>query len=464
MVFFRSLAAALTALVCTPFAATAASSPRDPITVDARLSHRLLKEGASQKVYLRIGIKGAPGPSNETRTPLNIALVVDRSGSMRGDKMVKAREAAIMAVDRMGANDIASVVVFDHQVDVLQPAQPMTSHSAIRNQIARVDARGQTAIWAALHEAAREVRKNKSPGRLNRIILMSDGLANVGPSQPAEFERLGRDLAGEGISVTTIGLGDGYNEDLMSRLANASDGSHAFARTGSDLTRIFNHEFDEVLSVTAQDIEILIETRHGVRPLRSLGRESSIDANRARMRIAQAYGAAEYSLQLELDIPASAARGELDIAKVTVAYAVGGSGERRTSEITVRGRFTASESEVTASIDPVVMVPIIELESRDRTRKAVELRDQGKVDEARKVFEEDARKVEASSRIPGMLLSDPAKAKIEALKRASTEAAKEVTDEAKWVKQRKLQREGQSNSYAAPSASSPASVSGVLKY
>mgnify|MGYP001221645023 CR=1 FL=1 len=82
------------------------------IDVDARLSQRVLKSGASQRVYLRIGIKGrTAGAARETRSPVNVALVVDRSGSMRGDKMVKAREAAMMAVDRLSANDVGSVIV-----------------------------------------------------------------------------------------------------------------------------------------------------------------------------------------------------------------------------------------------------------------------------------------------------------------------------------------------------------------
>lgn len=256
--------------------------------------------------------------------------------------------------------------------------------------------------------------------------------------------------------MTTIGLGGGYNEDLMARLANASDGSHAFARSGSDLTRIFNQEFDEVLSVTAQDIEVLIETRSGVKPLRSLGRDGEITGNRAKLRVGQAYGSAEYSLQVELEVPASVARGEAEIASVKIAYTAGGSGERKTAELTVKGRFSASDSEVSASIDPTVMAPIIELESRERTKRAVELRDQGRVEDARKAFEEDAVKLRAGKLMPGLAASAPAKQRLDELEKRSEDAARDVGDESKWASQRKVQRQGQSNSYSSSPAAAPA--------
>jgi len=88
-----------------------------------------------------------------------------------------------------------------------------------------------------------------------------------------EFERLGRDLLGEGISVSTIGLGLGYNEDLMLQLARASDGNHAFATGATDLIQIFNREFDDALGSCAQTVSIDVELRPGVRAVRAVSRD-----------------------------------------------------------------------------------------------------------------------------------------------------------------------------------------------
>ncbi len=99
-----------------------------------------------------------------------------------------------------------------------------------------------------------EVRKFINRNRVNRVILISDGIANVGPSSPEALGNLGASLGKEGISVTTIGLEAEYNEDLMTKLAMYSDGNHAFAETPQDLARIFDHEFNDILSVIAQDV------------------------------------------------------------------------------------------------------------------------------------------------------------------------------------------------------------------
>ena len=414
------------------------------VDIDARLSQKILRADTTQKVYLRIAIRGRRDGEAGGRSPVNVALVVDRSGSMGGDKIVKAREAAIMAVDRLTGTDFGSVVMFDHQVDVLVPAQRVSNHDVFRSRIAEITSRGQTAIHAAVEEAAREIARNKRAGTLNRIILMSDGLANVGPREPIDFERLGQRLGGQGITVTTIGLGNGYNEDLMSRLASASDGNHAFARTAGDLTRIFNQEFNDVLSVTAHDIEVIIETRAGVRPLRSLGRASEIDGHRVKLRVAQAYGTADYSLQVELEVPAGIANGEREIADVRVSYVRPdhpGREERRTQ---VTARFSKLDSEARASVDPVVMAPIIELETRERTRAAVELRDKGRIEEARKAFEADAAANRAARTLYKLEAKDSVR--LEQLERSSREAAAQVADRDKWTSQRKLQRQLQGNS------------------
>ncbi len=378
--------------------AHAAASKSATLEVDARLGHRVLREGTKQRVYLRIGLKGIHDPDAEARrAPVNIALVIDRSGSMRGHKIAKAREAAIMAVERLTRHDVASVVTFSSGVDVAIPATRVHDHDDMRGLIRSIRAGGSTAIYAAVRAGANELKEFGDDERLDRIILLSDGLANVGPSDPYTFEDLGRRLGGRGISVTTIGLGRGYNEDLMSRLAAASDGNHDFARTADDLRRIFNREFDDVLSVIAQEIEIIIETRNGVRPLRSLGRHAEISGNQAKLKVAQVYGTSTHSLQLELEVDSDIADGERELADVTVRFRPHGAQGRAVKSTRVRASFSSDEGEVTKSMDPVVMDPVVELIAREKSRKAIELRDQGKAKEARLLLQESSKMISSQN-------------------------------------------------------------------
>src|SRR5262249_60987053 len=95
------------------------------------------------------------------------------------------------------------------------PPQTVDDRSMVAKVMRQIGTRGDTAIHDGVMEGAREVRKFKDPKRLNRMVLLSEGQANVGPSQPADFAQLGRELLSDGISVSTIGLGLDYNEDLM---------------------------------------------------------------------------------------------------------------------------------------------------------------------------------------------------------------------------------------------------------
>jgi len=421
--------------------AHAASKPdaADTISVNARLGQSTLKYGKRQRVFLRIAIRGNRGETSEERTPANIALVIDRSGSMKGDKIVRAREAASMAINRLSATDVASVVVFDNRIDTIVRATRVDDPDEFHYQINRVRVGGSTAIYAAVQEAARELRRNKSRRRLNRIILMSDGKANVGPAKPYQFEELGRKLGSEGISVTTIGLGNGYNEDLMSELASTSDGNHAFARTARDLTKIFNQEFDDVLSVTGQDVEIIIRTKSGVRPIRTWGRPGRIDGNVVKLKLNQVYGTAEYSLQLELDVPEGLPLGESELVDIEVAYTAT-KGERRRIERNVSGRFSRSDEEVNASINPRVMEPILELQARKRSREAIKLRDKGKVDDARKLLEQNVNALKT-----GQQRYRIQSTRLKKLQQNNEAAAAGIGDRERWSTSRKQIREDLSN-------------------
>ncbi len=415
----------------------------DTISVNARLGQSVLKYGASQRVFLRISVRGIQNDSSEHRIPANIALVIDRSGSMRGNKIARARDAANMAINRLSATDIASVIVFDDKIDTLVKATRVRDPDKFHVRIDNIRAGGKTAIYAAVKEAAREIRRNKSPRRLNRIILMSDGRANVGPSKLHHFEELGERLGQEGISVSTIGLGNGYNEDLMSELAATSDGNHAFARTASDLTKIFNQEFDELLSVTGQDIEIIIRTQSGVVPLRTLGRAGMIDGNMVRIKLNQVYGTAEYSLQVELDVPSDLPLGETDLVDVEVNYSQS-SGERRRIAKTVVGRFSSSEDDVRRSIDPEVMEPILELEARKRSREAIELRDKGQIEEARKLLRDNAVRLDLGQKKYRIKSK-----RLQKLQSNSEAAAASIADKREWNASRKQMREDLSNRQGA---------------
>jgi Ca-activated chloride channel homolog len=421
------------ALIGTTVAAQAVEADR-PVKLNAELGQTAAGKGKT--IFLRIGLDGIAVAREGRRTPVNVGLVIDRSGSMQeDDKIGRARDAAIEALGRLGGDDIASVTVFDNEVDVLLPAGRMTSQSEIRRTIDRLDTGGQTALYAGTDHGIREVEKFLARDRVNRVILISDGLANVGPSEPAEVAELGRKAAQKGITISTIGLGLGYNEDLMSRLAYASDGNHAFVEKADELVEIFNKEFGDVLSVVAQEIIIEIRCGKGMKPIRLLGREGDIDGSVARVKLAQLYGNQQKYAVLEVQVPDDASPGELPVADISVRYLGMGDGKSATLNTTLSVRITDQPEEQKASINKGVMGDVTTQLATGVQEEAVKLRDAGRVKEAKDMLGKYAAELDVQAATTGI----PAAPLAEALRADSAK----LDDEGNWNSTRKAMRASQ---------------------
>jgi Ca-activated chloride channel family protein len=240
-----------------------------------------------QEVVIKIDLSAIAEKKKSRRTPLNLAVVLDKSGSMTGAKIEKTRQAAMQLVDRLAPDDVFSLVIFSDHAEVLVPAQKVTDKEALKEKIESIEADGSTALYAGVKMGADELSEYLSPRRINRIILLSDGLANVGPSSPGQLRRLGGDLAERGISVTTIGVGDDYNEDLMAALAEASDANYYYVQDTEKLPGIFAKELGEMQSVAARDVRIEIICPEGVRPLGFIGRPEKFAGQQAAVNLSQ---------------------------------------------------------------------------------------------------------------------------------------------------------------------------------
>jgi Ca-activated chloride channel family protein len=366
----------------------------DPAKLDVALGTPVMLEGGRNTAFVRVALTGFEAKDEKSRVPVNVAIVLDRSGSMQGEKIEAAKRAARMAIERLRPNDVVSVVTYETAVSIVLPstriADEIGAASATRERLlAAIDqiyASGSTALFAGVSMGAGELRKEARSGRVNRLVLLSDGLANVGPSSPGELAELGASLAREGISVTTLGLGLDYNEDLMTRLAQASDGNHMFIENVSDLERAYAMEFGDAMTVVARDATVLVRCAEGVRPVRALGREAIINGQAVQFDLGQlGSGRTKYCL-LEVEVPAGAAGSSRNVAQVDASYLnmVTKSTDNLSSNATVR--YTASLEEVERYTNPDVMVAAVQQIAAERNVLAMRLRDSGKTEEARREF------------------------------------------------------------------------------
>ncbi|MCK5726268.1 MAG: VWA domain-containing protein [Thiotrichaceae bacterium] len=352
------------------------------IHLQADLSAPIMLSGQKDKTFIKVSLTGFKLDSKADRTPANIAIVLDRSGSMNGEKMKRAKEAALLAVDLLNKNDILSIIGYDTRVGVLVPATKVSDKKHIKSIIQRIRADGSTALFAGVSKGAGEIRKFLDKERINRIILLSDGQANQGPSSPSELGQLGAALSKEGMSVTTIGLGVGYNEDLMTQLAGYSDGNHAFVENAADLAKVFQYEFGDVLSVVAQDVMINITLSEGVKPIRLLGREGDIKGNIIKTRLNQLYSEQEKYILLEVEIPEGKAKEIKAVASVKVDYQNMRYKKREQLDNQLSVTYSAVAKEVKQAINQPVVIEATKQVVNEYRKKAVKLRDKGQRKEA----------------------------------------------------------------------------------
>lgn len=304
-----------------------------------------------QEVVIKIDLSAIADRKKSRRTPLNLAVVLDRSGSMTGAKIEKAKQAAMQLVDRLRPEDYFSFVIFSDEAQLIVPAQHVEDKDALKEKIESIEAQGSTALYAGVKMGAEQVEEYLSSKRINRIILLSDGIANVGPSSPRDIRRLGSQLVGRGISVTTIGVGDDYNEDVMAGLAEASDANYYYVKDTEKLPEIFNKELGEMLNVAARNVRIEIICPDGVKPLGFIGRSEKFENQKAVVNLSQFIPGQDRYLFLRCRVNGD----QSDVAEVNVNYTdeLGG-GIAQTARGTARIDFTDDQSSSDKSLNGTV--------------------------------------------------------------------------------------------------------------
>jgi Ca-activated chloride channel homolog len=316
---------------------------------------RMVQAGKEQEVVVKIDLDSETG-RRPNRLPLNIAVVIDHSGSMAGAKIEKTKQAAMQLIDQLSPQDNLALVEFDDRVNVLFPSQHVVDRDALKAQVQRIEPGGSTALYAGVEAGGNQLLKIESKSeRISRVILLSDGLANVGPSSTSALKGLGRSLSRQGISVTTIGVGDDYNEDLMSGLAEASDANYYYVQDAEKLPEIFAKELCGLQTVTARDVRVVITCPDGVQPIDLIGRPEKFVDRKAVIDFSPFASGQKRYLFLRCRVKAQDAVTQMDLASVRVTYRdeINGSQEASTEQ-NVRVGVSNNEREVADAVNQTI--------------------------------------------------------------------------------------------------------------
>lgn len=231
------------------------------VTLRATLARPFLAATTTPQVaYVLIEVQPSQVVA-QVRMPVNVSFVLDRSGSMKGEKIERVRQATSMAIDLLDAQDIASVVIFDHRSEVLVPAAPVTDRRAIKDRVARIRDAGGTRIAPAVERALREIGRDRS-GAIRRLVLLTDGQTEN------EKECLLRadDAARLGVPITALGIGRDWNEDLLIEMANRSGGTADYIARPDEITEYFRNTVQKAQSTAIHNATLNLRLVQGVTP------------------------------------------------------------------------------------------------------------------------------------------------------------------------------------------------------
>ncbi len=220
-------------------------------------------------LLLRITAPDAPSSVND-RAPIDVAFVIDRSGSMSGSTIEEAKQGVRVAIDHLDQRDRAAVVIYDDRIDVIHPLSPVTSSArhAINSSLDFVDARGSTNLGEGWLVGCQQIASGVSDDRqrrLQRTILLTDGQANVGIVDPAQLSHHAANLRQRGVTTTTLGFGEAFDEQLLSAMAEAGGGNFEFIRSQSQLVPFFSRELGDMLNAAAIGMTLRLTLPEGMR-------------------------------------------------------------------------------------------------------------------------------------------------------------------------------------------------------
>lgn len=294
--------------------------------------------------------------------------------------MENAKAALRALIDQLRSDDILSIVIYDDVVEVLRSACRVGNKEEVRRLVDEVYPRGWTNLGGGMIEGFRQAERNLGREFVNRVILLSDGLANQGITDPGELTRIVRRFRSRSISLTTVGVGLEYNENLMVSLSNGGGGNYYFLESARNLASVFRKEFNLLSCLVAQNASIELTLGKGVAVREVIGCENSGEGDRHSIRIGDLYAGERREYTVELEVPPG--RGRFTVATGVVRYdSEKGSGSC-SNTMSVSVRYTSETAEVERNRDWGTQARAEVAASTRRVEEALQSLDQGRKDEA----------------------------------------------------------------------------------
>ena len=321
-----------------------------------------------------------------TRPALNLALVIDRSGSMSGDKIDNVRRAAAHVLDLLNEQDQVAIVAYDDTINVLSPSQHVTpqARSLLKSRIEELAPGNMTNLCGGWLSGCEEIAKgaNGSAGQLNRALLLTDGLANVGITDLEEIGMHAGQLLNKGIATSTFGVGLDFNEHLLEHMANQGGGRFYFIAHPHAIPSIFVQELRELAAVTAQAVEVTLEIPAQV-DAKVLGSwRSEQNGQTLRLWLGDIPAGQRREVYLRLLIPPQGATAQAELPITAQVSARGEQGEALAASAQVTFKYAPRLQVAAAPLGQDVIQRFSKVEMADAVTEALKLERAGQREQA----------------------------------------------------------------------------------
>ena len=365
------------------------------LMVSGRLGHGRMLADAHNETFLFVDVRGAADAFTQGRfEPLNLSIVIDHSGSMKGQRERNALDAAAGMIRRLRDGDTISVVSYDAQARVVIPATTLSSltrERLIEDMLDGVGSlpSGNTCISCGIDLGMRTLGGRRAG--INRMLLLSDGEANRGIQDANGIRVLARQARNRGVTISSIGVDVDYNERLMSAVAREANGRHYFSETGANLDQIFDQEFDSLVTAVAKQAKLVVELAPGVRAAEVFDRSYNLVDRRVIVPLGTFAANEDKTFLMRLDVGESP-EGARPIASVSLSYDDLVSGQPGECFGELGMQMTAKPSEI-AALDAIVLGRLTRSETARTLEQANSLFAAGRTREAQAAVDEHLAQV-----------------------------------------------------------------------
>ncbi len=333
----------------------------------------------------------APPANPLERAPLDVVVVLDRSGSMAGEPLASVLSATAHLLRLAGPDDRLGVVAFDDTVQMVVPLADTDVDAAVQ-RVNTIHAGGSTNLSGGWLKALEMLTLQPRPDALRRIILLTDGHANAGLTGMNQLAPLVKTGHTQGVTTSFIGFSDGYDEELLAALADAGMGNDYWCDGPDQAAKVFADEFGGLASVVAQNVSVEITPSAGVAATAVLNEFPITELpNGVQVMMGDAYGGERRKLVAKFHLRPSTATGRVDVATLTVRWASTG-GDLALHTVTVPVVVHAGDGGQTdPGASPEVTEEVLRLEVAKARREAREAAERGDHGEASTHFIRGAR-------------------------------------------------------------------------